>query len=372
MTNRVTTFKIDGKVIETMLFTAALFLLLMAFRNRNTVPCKQVSFGFSTANRNDVAYEKERVYFSSQIKYDASMWAWDFGDKTPPDTRSGPYATHEYAQPGQYTVRLTINGKCEETKSISILKRDDRNRQLYLRPAWPPGNELVAGRDYYFGDSTLGAETWSWYFGKDESKRTRQNVRYQFLEPGEYTVVLVVNDDVEFGKTQKTYRVMPPARIATPIIPSNPIAGRGRGGGGGNMKSRPDNLPLNPGEDAGNDKTAGKSLEEMIRDASKLPTIGDATLKAYVLDIRGSGEIKLKDYLKNRSYSNLNIVFNGKSLSLDQLKTNMEEHARYGKSLSVTKETDPRENFIKVLEITAELDPKDRLIGKPKPRKYPY
>jgi hypothetical protein len=368
MTTRISNYKIDGKVIETMLITSALFLLLMAFKYKNTEPCRKVDFSFRTASRFDVAYEKERVYFSSELKYDANSWQWDFGDKTPADATSGPYTTHEYKQPGQYTVRLIINGKCTEAKNISIVSRAQSSNRLYLRPVWPP-ESLVAGKDYYFGDSTAGATAWSWYFGKDETRRTKQNMRYQFVEPGEYTVILVVNDDLENGKIEKIFKVLPAPKINAPVIPGNPVAG-GRGSGGDFTRKTGD-IPQNPGGDE--DKTgSGKSLEEMIRDASKVPAIGDATLKAYILDINGESAAKLKDYLKNRSYSNCNLLFNGKSISLDELKENMRVHKEFGKSLTVTKETDAKDNAIKVIEITAELEPKDRWIGKPKPRKYPH
>jgi hypothetical protein len=371
MTPRITHYKLDGKVIETMLLVSALFLIIMAFRFKNTAPCHQVDFGFRTANRFDVAYEKERVYFSSKIKYDANSWEWDFGDKTPHDTKSGPYTTHEYAQPGQYTVRLIINGKCQEAKNISIVKRNDGERKLYLRPVWPP-EKLVAGRDYYFGDSTAGAVSWNWYFGKDDTRRNRQNIRYQFVEPGEYLVTLVINDDVEFGRAVKKFTVVPPPKINAPVIDDYSRNNRGGGGGRGQNNLRPvGDIPENP-SNTGESPGSGKSLEEMIRDASKLPNVGEAALKAYILDINGDGAQKLKDHLRNRSFANCNILFNGRSITLDELRANMQVHNQYGKSLRVTRETDARDNAIKVMEITAELEARDRWIGKPKARKYPY
>ena len=208
-------YRIGSKVITAMLACAVFFLLLMAFRYKNTQACPKVDFSFRTANKFDVAYEKERVYFSSEVKSDASEWEWDFGDKTAVDKTSGPYPSHEYANPGVYTVRLTVNGKCQQVKNISVDKRDRSKTKLYLQPAWPTGT-IYAGKEYYFSDSTSGAKTWSWYFDKDETKRTKQTVAYQFVEPGEYKVILVVNDDMENGKAEKTFTVIAPSRISPP------------------------------------------------------------------------------------------------------------------------------------------------------------
>jgi PKD repeat protein len=356
-------YRIDNKVITVSLVLSAFFLLLMAFRYKNTKVCPTVDFSFRTANKFDVAYEKEKVHFSSEVKYDANEWEWDFGDKTPADKASGPYVSHEYATPGVYTVRLTINGKCEQVKNISIGKRESNKSKLYLRPSWPP-ETLFAGRDYYFGDSTSGAKSWSWYFDRDETKRTRQDVSYQFVEPGDYRVILVINDDLENGKTEKTFRVVAPPRINSPAVAGNQ-------GGGGNP--RPD-INVNPPDNTPTiNNNTGKSLEEIISEKSRNPEppLGETSLKACVLDINGNGGVLLRKYLKGGNFSNCSIIFNGRSISIGQLQANIVEHAKNGKTLSAKQEIDARENYIKVIEITAELERKKRLFGS-KERSYPF
>jgi PKD repeat protein len=357
-------YRIDNKVVTVSLALSAFFLVLMAFRYKNTKTCPPVDFSFRTANKFDVAYEKEKVYFSSEVKYDANEWEWDFGDKTPVDKVSGPYLSHEYAAPGVYTVRLTINGKCEQVKNISIGKRENNKSKLYLRPSWPP-ETLYAGREYYFGDSTAGAKSWSWYFDRDETKRTKQNVSYQFVEPGAYKVILVINDDLENGKTERNFTVIAPPRLNSPSIPANP----GSGGGGGNQRP---NINNNPPDDVPTINNAtGKSLEQLVSEQSKVPSLGETSLKAYVLDINGNGGVLLRKYLKNGSFSNCSIIFNGKSISIDQLQANIVEHAKNGKTLSAKQEVDGKENYIKVIDINAELERKRGLFGS-KGRKYPF
>jgi PKD repeat protein len=348
-------YRIDNKVITASLVLSAFFLLLMAFRYKNTKTCPTVDFSFRTANKFDVAYEKEKVYFSSEVKYDANEWEWDFGDKTPVDKASGPYLSHEYAAPGVYTVRLTINGKCEQVKNISIGKRENTKSKLYLRPSWPP-QTLFAGREYYFGDSTLGAKTWSWYFDRDDTKRTKQNVIYQFVEPGVYRVILAVNEGEENEKAEMSFTVVAPPQLKSqPVRDNNPV-----------RVNPPGNIPFNPG---GDDKTVVQvpSPEDYL----KTPSLGETSLKACILDINGNGGATLKKYLKNQNFDNCSYIFNGRSISIGQLQANIQEHAKNGKSLSAKQEVDAKENYIRVIEITAELERKKRLFGS-KERSYPF
>jgi PKD repeat protein len=354
-------YRIDGKVITAMLVLSFVFLIVMSFRYKNTKPCPPVEFSFRTPNKFDVAYEKEKVHFSSDVKYNANEWEWDFGDKTKIDKTSGPYVSHEYAAPGVYTVRLTINGKCQQVKNISIGKREHNGTRLYLRPMWPPSETLIAGERYNFGDTTTGANTWSWYFG-DDPKRDKQNIEYQFAEPGDYKVILVINNDLENGKAERTFKVVAPAKISSPVVANQT-------GGGGNPRR---NISADPPTDAPtiNDAT-GKSLEDLVSEQSKVPALGETSLKAYILDIRGGGTNSLKRYLKNSSFDNCNIIFNGRSINLEQLYENMAEHEKNGKTLSVKQEVDAKENYIRVVEITAELKRKKVLFGS-RERSYPF
>ncbi len=368
MNKNTDNYRIDSKVIAVMLALSAFFLLLMAFRYKNTKPCPPVDFSFRTANPFDVAYEKEKIYFSSAVKNAAESWAWDFGDKSPADETSGPYASHVYAAPGLYTVRLTVNGKCQQVRDINIGKRE-APKKLYLRPMWPGSTTLVAGQEYDFGDTTSGAKIWNWYFEGDNIRRDKQAVKYQFTEPGEYKVILVINNDVENGKDERIFKVVAPPRINTPIA-ANPGGGRNPGGGGNPNRdinvNPPGDIPASPGG------TPGKSIEDMVAEQSKMPSLGEALLAAYVRDVNGGGMGQLKKYFKNNNAENCTILFNGRSITWDMLKENMVEHDKNGKSLSASQDVDKKENFIKVIMITAELKPKERLLGKDKRRNYPH
>ncbi len=353
-------YKLDDKVVGAMLIVAALFLGIMAFKYKTKTPCSVVNFSFRTANKENVVYTMEQVYFSSEVKYNADSWEWDFGDKTKPDSKSGPYVTHDYKNPGLYTVRLLINNKCDFARTIAVNRREDKGKKLYLQPLWP-AEPLTAGREYNFGDNTSGAVTWSWYFDS-EPKRLQQGVTYLFTEPGQHKVILVINDDLGNNKIEKIFDVKPaPVTNSVPIaINPPPNAGRPSGGGGG----------LNT-EKVINDKLPGKSMEEIAAEAKKIPTVSDQVLKGYLISINGSGYGDLKKYFKNNSYNNCIFLFNDKNITVDQLKENIIKHNEYGQSFDVKQSINTDNNIIQIA-ITAVLKPKSRLIGKDKKREYPH
>lgn len=366
MSQQPASYYLDSKVIHSMLLLSFAALVFMAFRYNNQKPCTIVDFTYRTANKQDAAFTNEPVYFSAVVQ-NSGEWQWDFGDKTAIDVKSGPFVTHEYKQPGQYTVRLIVNGDCQEAKTIHVNKRENLGKKLVVRPYWPP-ETLYAGREYYFGDSTTGANTWSWYFG-DEPRISRQVVAYQFLEPGKHKVILVINDDVENNKVEKVFNVLP-AQNVNPVLPrpqGGNTAGNQRNSNGNNnnvdIQSNPNTRPLTDYIDKGNDKNA----------SGKAPALSDNALRIAVLSISGNGYSEIRKYLKNNNFSNCTIIFNNRQISVDQLKENIQVFAQYGDGgLDVKQETDGS-NFIKAIDIKAKLKSKGKFMGLGgKERKFPH
>ncbi len=354
-------YKLDDKVVGAMLIIAALFLGIMAFKYKTKEQCGIVNFTFRTANKENVVYTREQVYFSSEVKYNADSWEWDFGDKTKTDSKSGPYVTHDYKVPGMYTVRLIINNKCEFARTIGVNKREDKAKKLYPLPLWP-AEPLTAGREYNFGDNTAGVNTWSWYFD-DEPKRQQQNITYLFAEPGTHKITLVLNEDPVNNKIEKIFVVK-----AAPVTNSAPIAINPPPNGGG----KPSGGGLNT-DKVINDKPAapGRSMEEIAAEAKKISTVSDQVLKGYLISINSSGYNDLKKYFKNNNYNNCIFLFNDKNITVDQLKANVIKHNEYGQSFDV-KQSINNDNNIMQISITAVLKSKSRWIGKDKKREYPY
>jgi PKD repeat protein len=366
MNNQPASYYLDSKVIHTMLLLSLAALLFMAFRYTNQKPCSFIDFTYRTANKLDAAFTREPVYFSAVVQ-NASEWQWDFGDQSPVDKTSGPFVTHEYKQPGQYTVRLIVNNNCQEARTIHVNRRETAGKKLVMRPYWPP-TTLYAGREYYFVDSTAGANTWSWYFA-DEPRISRQSIAYQFLEPGPHKVVLVVNDDIENNRIEKTFTVLPPQKTNPLPQPSN------RNQAGGNYNRPNQNTGANNGPIQNDPNT--KPLTDYIggdkNKAAQAPALSDNALRIAVLSINGNGYNEIRKHLKNNNFSNCTIIFNNRQISVDQLKENISVYAQYADGgLEVKQETDAA-NFMKAIDIKAKLKSKGKFMGiGGKERKFPH
>jgi hypothetical protein len=353
-------YKLGNGVVNSMLLTSFLFLGLMAFKYTIKENCGVVNFSFRTANKNDIVYTNEKVYFSSELKFNAESWEWDFGDKLKAKNRFEPHVEHVYDKPGQYTVRLIINKTCEFARTINVNKREDVDKKLVALPLWP-AEPLYVGREYSFDDETVGAVTWSWYFDK-QPKYLQKNITRIFTEPGTHTVTLVLNDNWEGSRVERTFNVLPALVKNSARIP---------------MPQQQRDIRMNPsgGSDAQDkpisDKAPGKSLEELAEEAKKIPTITDQVLKGYVLGINGTGYTDLKKYLKNNSYGNCTFLFNDKNLTLDQVKENISVHYKYGESIDIKQSTNNYNHIIQIT-ITAKLKAKNRFVFKDKQREYPY
>ena len=345
-------YRIDNKVVVVMLVTSIIFLLLMAFRYKTKEPCGVVDFSYRTYN-DDLAYTREPVYFSAELKYNAESWEWDFGDKTKHDKTTGPDVKHQYNVPGQYTVRLIVNGKCEFARTLNVNQREDKGKKLYPMPLWP-AEPLVAGQEYSFDDATTGAVTWSWYFD-DEPKRLQKNIVYLFNEPGTHKVTLVLNDDMDNNKIIKVFNVGAP-----PVQNSQPLpASQGNGGSGGR-----------PGMPVITDKPVGDPMD-VIAAGPSIPTVSDNVLKGYVLGINGSGYGEIKKYLKNMNFANCTILFNDRNIIVEQLKENIKFYELYPQSLEVKQSLNTDNNIIQ-MDIKATLKPRSRWLVKDKKRDFPF
>lgn len=108
---------------------------------------------------------------------------WSFGDGQR-STQANP--THTYANPGQYTVRLTLNGSSAtsvtKTINVSVLAA------IFVHsPAQPTTNDTVTFTD----QSTGSPVSWNWVFG-DGTSSTTQSPSKRYGGAGTYTVTLTV------------------------------------------------------------------------------------------------------------------------------------------------------------------------------------
>jgi PKD repeat protein len=156
-----------------------------------------------------------------------AAYAWDFGDGA---TGTGATATHAYAGPGTYTVRLTVTDHAGQKTTVT------RPVTVYAQP-WATFSyspllpvERVATT---FSAAASGADpstilsSYVWSFG-DGTTATGPTVAHAYASDGTYTVTLTVTDG--FGMTSSTTEVVtvidsaPTAAIS--VVTQRPAAGR--------------------------------------------------------------------------------------------------------------------------------------------------
>lgn len=122
------------------------------------------------------------------------FWNWDFGDGT---TSSEQNPIHTYANPGTYTVCLTItddDGVCSSHICQHVVVHHPpagacHAAFIFQQP--DPNQPSFDFTDQSTSDGTIG--TWAWDFG-DGSTSNEQNPSHTYTHPGNYTVCLIITD----------------------------------------------------------------------------------------------------------------------------------------------------------------------------------
>ncbi len=128
------------------------------------------------------------VSFTDLSTGDITDYTWDFGDGAQ-STLAAP--SHQYTQPGIYTVSLTVSGPDgddAETKSAYITVTGAPNALFSALP-----RSGTAALHTQFTDGSTGATSWLWDFG-DGVTSIEQNPLHTYEEAGVYDVTLTVGN----------------------------------------------------------------------------------------------------------------------------------------------------------------------------------
>jgi PKD repeat protein len=146
--------------------------------------------GFSSDKT--IAAVNEPIQFSDNSSGNPQNYFWDFGDG---NTSAQAQPSHQYNQPGVYSVKLKVSNAYLED---SLLKENYITVPEILvadfaaspQSAWP-------GQPIQFTDLSAGAPAnWFWHFG-DGTSSAEQNPEYAYSQPGLYSVGLEIWDDVQ-------------------------------------------------------------------------------------------------------------------------------------------------------------------------------
>jgi len=147
-----------------------------------------------TANTPDQCLNGNQFVFTntSTVSAGSMLYDWDFGDGITATTRN---VNHSYTVPGAYTVRLivTTDNGCKDSSFFSV--------NVYESPvagftANSPVTCFNNNQFVFTNTSTINTGTlqYNWNFG-DGTTATTRDANHTYLNPGGYTVRLIVTSD---------------------------------------------------------------------------------------------------------------------------------------------------------------------------------
>ena len=145
-------------------------------------PC-HANFSYQQVALNSLAFE-----FTDVSSGNITEWFWDFDDQTY-STEQNP--AHEFGQPGNYHVKLSINGtSCNDQHQRIVYAHFGQEciPQFTYEQINQGGNLMVQ-----FLDQSLGNfNEWFWDFDDGGEPSNQQNPIHQYSQPGEYEVKLSI------------------------------------------------------------------------------------------------------------------------------------------------------------------------------------
>ncbi len=137
---------------------------------------------------------------SSDPDGDALTFAWTFGDGA---TGTGNIAAHTYANPGTYTVTLTVSDGTASASTTKSVAATAPNR-IPVAAFAASINRLVVSVDGSASSDPDGdALSYAWAFG-DGTTGSGRTTSHAYATPGTYTVRLTVSDGKASASTTKS------------------------------------------------------------------------------------------------------------------------------------------------------------------------
>ncbi|MGB3731830.1 PKD domain-containing protein [Microbacterium sp.] len=131
-------------------------------------------------------------------------YQWDWGDGSA--ASHGATASHTYAQPGSYTVALTVTDEYQLTRKVTHSVTVAENKAP-TASFTAPGTGMSAKVDASGSTDPEGAPlTYAWNWGDGTPDASGATATHRYATPGTYTVTLTVTD--EGGLTDSTTRTV--------------------------------------------------------------------------------------------------------------------------------------------------------------------
>jgi PKD repeat protein len=164
-----------------------------------------------------------QVTFANQSTGQITTYLWEFGDG---QTSADQNPSHTYAQPGTYTVTLTVTGPGGTSNAKAALTA--------TQPVQAPKAAFTQDQNtgpaplavQFTNQSTGESLTYSWDFGDGSPTAAEANPQHAFANPGNYTVTLTVSNAGGSNSIQGQISVSPPAttpptETAVAVVPTD-------------------------------------------------------------------------------------------------------------------------------------------------------
>lgn len=135
-----------------------LSLMVFSFQYSRYIDCENAKYIIHS----DEFIVNRVVEFYDNTVGDKS-WEWDFGDRTSVDFRQR--TLHKYKKPGDYIVKLKINGNCVHEKLITI---SSISQQIGYLPIIKSPNVVTVGELISFDADKEDGESWEWSFEEND------------------------------------------------------------------------------------------------------------------------------------------------------------------------------------------------------------
>lgn len=198
--------RIDEQVFITMLGLCLLCLVIFGFRYVTRTTCEPVQLIVNAGNSQVNSPVTVRA-----VTKQAALFVWDMGDGSAAKATS-TFITHTYKQPGRYTIKLLINGACEEFREVVITDAPE----VFITGRMPTficTDTAFVNKPETFEDTSSNATSWEWRFREGGLvEGNRKKVQYTYVDPGRKLITLKLNgrDDMI---TQKYIDVIDPAQM---------------------------------------------------------------------------------------------------------------------------------------------------------------
>ena len=172
------------------------------------------------------------VQFNDTSRGSPHSWIWTFGDG---GTSTVQNASHQYTNPGSYTVNLTVTNAEGSYRKIKTqyINVTSRNKVASQNPCANFTSNVtqipVNGFVQFYDNSTNTPTRWQWVFGDELFYDTHQNPVHQYINPGVFSVRLTVtNADGSDSEIKTDYIQVVKvnhAPVLTPIIDKTATVG---------------------------------------------------------------------------------------------------------------------------------------------------